>query len=176
MLNQCAFIGNLGRDPEIKTFNDGGRIANMSIAVSEKWKDKTSGEAKERTEWVNISVKSDGLVGICERYLKKGSKIYVQGKMQTRKYEKDGSDRYVTEIVLQGFDAKIEMLDGKPDGARDTGGWGDDQRDARSAQQSHGDVRMAGGGGGGFAGGADLDDDVPFATCDPAAEERRHVA
>lgn len=155
-LNQCSFIGNLGRDPEIKTFNDGGRIANFSIAVSEKWKDKNSGEQKERTEWVNVSVKTDGLVGIVERFLRKGSKIYVQGKMQTRKYEKDGTDRYVTEIVLQGFDAKIEMLDGKPsdDRVADNATYGTDRR---SAQAAHSETRSAGG-----FGADDLDDDVPF--------------
>lgn len=124
-LNQCQFIGHVGKEPEIKTLNSGARVANFSLAVTERW--KKDGEQKERTEWINIVVWSDGLVGIVEKYVHKGSKLYVSGKMQTRKYEKDGSDRYSTEVVLQGFDAKIELLgdpksgDGGRDGASETG-------------------------------------------------------
>ena len=114
MLNSCSFIGNLGADPEVKSFSNGNRVCNLRLAVSERWKDKSSGEQKEKTEWVSVSIFSDGLIGVAERFLHKGSKIYVSGKMQTRKYQAaDGTDRYSTEIVLQGFDAKLVMLDGK---------------------------------------------------------------
>lgn len=156
MLNSCQFIGHLGRDPELKTFGDGGRVANFSIAVSERWKDKNSGEQKEKTEWVNVAVKSEGLVGVVDRFLRKGSKVYVQGKLQTRKWQdQSGNDRYSTEVVLQGFDAKIVMLDGKPAGddrgsaVADNATYGQDRR---SAQQAHSETRQL----------ADLDDDVPF--------------
>lgn len=117
MFNQCQFIGNLGADPEIKSFDNGGRIANLRLAVSETWKDKATGEKKERTEWVSVAVASDGLVSVVERYLRKGSKVFVSGKMRTRKWQdQNGNDRYSTEIVLTGFDAKLVMLSGKQDG------------------------------------------------------------
>lgn len=141
MFNQCQFIGNLGADPEIKSFDNGGRIANLRLAVSETWKDKATGEKKERTEWVSVAVASDGLVGVVERYLRKGSKVFVSGKMRTRKWQdQNGNDRYSTEIVLTGFDAKLVMLNGKQDG--DQGG--------QQAQQQQGPADW------------DLDDDVPF--------------
>lgn len=134
MLNQCSFIGHLGADPEVRSFQNGGKVCNLRLAVTEKWKDK-SGERKERTEWIQVAVFNDGLVGVAERYLKKGSKVFVQGKMQTRKWaDKDGNDRYSTEIVLQGYDAKLVMLDGAPDGKREPakqeqGGYYDDALD-----------------------------------------------
>lgn len=138
MFNQCQFIGNLGADPEIKSFDNGGRIANLRLAVSETWKDKTTGEKKERTEWVSVAVASDGLVGVVERYLRKGSKVFVSGKMRTRKWQdQNGNDRYSTEIVLTGFDAKLVMLSGKQEG--DQGG-----------QQAQGPADL------------DLEDDVPW--------------
>ena len=141
MFNQCQFIGNLGADPEIKSFDNGGRIANLRLAVSETWKDKATGEKKERTEWVSVAVASDGLVGVVERYLRKGSKVFVSGKMRTRKWQdQNGNDRYSTEIVLTGFDAKLVMLNGKQDG--DQGG--------QQAQQQQGPADW------------DLEDDVPF--------------
>jgi single-strand DNA-binding protein len=141
MFNQCQFIGNLGADPEIKSFDNGGRIANLRLAVSETWKDKATGEKKERTEWVSVTVASDGLVGVVERYLRKGSKVFVSGKMRTRKWQdQNGNDRYSTEIVLTGFDAKLVMLSGKQEG--DQGG--------QQAQQEQGPADW------------DLDDDVPF--------------
>jgi single-strand DNA-binding protein len=141
MFNQCQFIGNLGADPEIKSFDNGGRIANLRLAVSETWKDKATGEKKERTEWVSVAVASDGLVGVVERYLRKGSKVFVSGKMRTRKWQdQNGNDRYSTEIVLSGFDAKLVMLNGKQDG--DQGG--------QQGQQAQGPADW------------DLDDDVPF--------------
>lgn len=149
-LNKVTLIGNLGKDPEVRSFDNGGKIANFSIATSESWKDKNSGEKKERTEWHNVTVNSDGLVGVVERYLKKGAKVYVEGKLQTRKWQdKDGNDRYTTEVVL-GFDGKMLMLDGP--------------------QQGGNTSPSTGSSGGGFGGGgskpspfnSDLDDDVPF--------------
>lgn len=146
MLNQCQFIGNLGADPEIKSFQNGGRLANLRLAVTEKWKDKTSGEQKERTEWVSVTITSDGLVGVAERYLRKGSKIYVSGQMRTRKWQsQDGSDRYSTEIALAGFDAKLVMLDGAKDG-----GTGNGQSSQQSGRNTRGQADD------------DFDSEVPF--------------
>ena len=137
MLNQCQFIGNLGADPEVKSFQSGDRIANLRIAVTERWKDKQSGERKERTEWVSVVLRA-GLVEVAEKYLRKGSKVFVSGKMVTRKWQdRDGSDRYSTEIMGN----QLVMLDSKPDGQQGGGGNG------RSAPPPQGD---------------DLDDDVPF--------------
>lgn len=144
MLNQCQFIGNLGRDPEVRTFQNGGKVCNLRLACSEMWKDKDTGERKERTEWVSAAIFSDGLVRVAEQYLKKGSKVYIQGKLQTRKWQdQSGNDRYSTEVVLQGFDAKLVMLDGKSDG---------DGQSERAPQN------------GAPAGGHDdLSDEIPFA-------------
>lgn len=113
MLNSCEFIGNLGADPEIRSFQSGGRVANLRLAVTEKW--KKDGQQQERTEWISLAVFSDGLVGVVERFLRKGSKIYVRGQWRTRKWQdQSGADRYSTECVLQGPDAKLVMLDGAP--------------------------------------------------------------
>lgn len=128
MLNQCQFIGNLGADPEVRTFQNGGKVCNLRLAVTEKW--KKDGETKERTEWVTVAIFSDGLVGVAERYLRKGSKVYISGKMQTRKWQdQTGADRYSTEIILQGFEAKLVMLDG-PSGDRGGSSGGYDQSPA----------------------------------------------
>lgn len=117
-LNQCSFIGNLGADPEIKEFSSGDKICNLRIAVSEKWKDKNTGERKERTEWVSIVI-NGALVGVAEKYLRKGSKIFIQGQMRTRKWQdRDGNDRYTTEVSVGGMGGVLQMLDGKPDGER----------------------------------------------------------
>lgn len=113
MLNSCNFIGNLGADPDIRRTADGKPVANLRLAVTEKWKSK-DGERKERTEWVRVVVFSEGLCRVCEAYLNKGSKIFVSGKLQTRKYQDQaGQDRFVSEIVLQGYDSKLVMLDSK---------------------------------------------------------------
>lgn len=109
-VNKVILVGNLGKDPEIRTFQSGGRIASFSIATSESWKDKASGERKEKTQWHNVVVKSDGLVDICERYLKKGAKVFIEGQLETRKYEKDGRDVYVTEVVLHPYRGELTML------------------------------------------------------------------
>lgn len=150
MLNKCAFIGNLGRDPEVRTLTDGKKVANLSIGVSERWKSK-DGEKKERTEWVR-AVLWGPLAEIAEKYLKKGSKVYICGSMQTRKWtDKDGADKYTTEIVLQGFNSEMLMLDGKPAGGND-GGWeADEPPSPRSARP--GEPKKA----------ADFDDsEIPF--------------
>lgn len=113
-LNKCSFIGNLGKDPEIRSTQDGREIANISLGVSESWKDKNSGERKEKTEWVRIAIFNQNLVNVAKNYLKKGSKIYVEGQMQTRKWtDQSGIEKYTTEIVLQNFGGTIVMLDGK---------------------------------------------------------------
>lgn len=117
MLNQCQFIGNLGADPEIRTFGSGAKVCNLRLACSEKWTDRATGERKERTEWVSVAIFSDGLIGVAEKYLRKGSKVFIQGKLQTRKWQdQSGADRYSTEVILQGFDAKLVMLDGAQSG------------------------------------------------------------
>jgi single-strand DNA-binding protein len=111
MLNQCQFIGNLGADPEIRRTQDGRPIANLSLAVTESWKDKNTGEKKERTEWVRSVIFSEGLCRVAEAYLRKGAKVFISGKMQTRKWQdSNGNDKWTTEVVLQGFDAKLVML------------------------------------------------------------------
>lgn len=130
-LNQSTFTGRLGADPESRSFQNGGKVVNLRIAVSEQWKDK-NGERKESTEWVTVAIFSEGLAGVAERYLRKGSRVLVQGKWKTRKWQdQSGNDRYSTELVLQGFDAKLVMLDGKQDSQRNDGprhtnqsGWG----------------------------------------------------
>ena len=141
MLNQCQFIGNLGRDPEVRTFSNGNKVCNLRIACTEKWKSK-DGERKERTEWVTVAIFQEGLIRVAEQYLRKGSKVFIQGKMATRKYQdQSGADKYSTEIVLQGFDGVLTMLDGK--GGDDSG----PRNDSREQPQNS---------------PADLDDEVPF--------------
>lgn len=143
MLNVCTFIGRLGADPEIRSLNSGDKVANLRLAVSERWKDRNTGEKKEKTEWVSVVVFGN-LVSVIESYVKKGSQILVSGKLQTRKWtHSDGTDRYSTEIVLHGFDAKLVMLDGKSGG-------GEGQPQQQSSQTS----------GGGY--NNDLDDGIPF--------------
>lgn len=115
-LNRVMLIGNLGADPEIRSFANGGKVCNLRIATSESWKDKNTGERKEATEWHQVALFSDGLISVAERYLKKGSKVYIEGQLQTRKWQdKDGSDRYSTEVVLRGFGGTLTMLDGVPE-------------------------------------------------------------
>lgn len=145
MLNQCDFIGNLGKDPEIRTLQNGDKVANFSIACTEKWKDKNSGEVKERTTWVPVVVWG-ALAGVVDRFIRKGSKVFVSGKFTVRKWQdQSGNDRYSTEIVLQGFDAKLIMLDGRRDGGDQSQGGGQS-----SGQSQQGAPQ------GGF------DDEVPF--------------
>jgi len=115
-LNKAELIGNLGKDPEIRTFQNGGRVAHLSIATTESWKDKKTGERKEETEWHRVSILNDGLVTVAEKYLKKGAKVYIQGKLQTRKWtDKEGDERYSTEIVLRPYAGDLIMLDSRKD-------------------------------------------------------------
>ncbi|MGE3247052.1 MAG: single-stranded DNA-binding protein, partial [Beijerinckiaceae bacterium] len=120
-VNKVILVGNLGRDPEVRTFANGGKVCNLAIATSESWRDKNTGERKEKTEWHRVAIFNDGLVRIAEQYLKKGSKVYLEGQLQTREWERDGQKHYTTEIVLQGFNGNLTMLDGRGDG----GGSGD---------------------------------------------------
>ena len=152
-VNKVILVGNLGRDPEIRTFPNGGRVGNFSIATSESWKDKSSGERKERTEWHRISVTNDALVGVVERFLKKGSKVYIEGQLETRKYEKDGREVYTTEVVLRPYRGELTMLDGRAGGGSDSMGGGDDFGGGAPSS-----------GGGSFASSSknDMDDEIPF--------------
>ncbi|MGL6044685.1 MAG: single-stranded DNA-binding protein [Sandaracinobacteroides sp.] len=156
-VNKVILIGNLGKDPEVKSFANGGRIANFSIATSESWKDKATGERKDRTEWHNIKIDNDNLIRVVEQYLRKGSKVYVEGQLQTRKWQdRDGNDRYTTEIVVGRFNGQLELLDRREGGG---GGGGDDYAAPARAP--------SGGAGSGYGDKPasnfdDMDDDVPF--------------
>ena len=128
-LNKVMLIGNLGADPEIRSFQNGGKVANLRIATSETWKDRNTGERQERTEWHTVAIFSEGLVNVVERFLKKGSKVYIEGKLQTRKWQdQNGQDRYSTEVVLRGFDGTLTMLDGAQGGGGGGGYGGGGQR------------------------------------------------
>lgn len=155
-LNKVMLIGNLGRDPEVRNTQDGKKIVNMSVACSESWKDKHTGERKEKTEWVRVVIFNEGLASVAERYLKKGSQVYLEGKMQTRKWtDQSGAEKYTTEVVLQNFDGKLVMLGGKNEGGgrRDD----DDSGTERTAADAAGYGRGATGGN-----KDDLDDEIPF--------------
>ncbi|KZY56058.1 single-stranded DNA-binding protein, partial [Erythrobacter sp. HI0063] len=124
-LNKVMLIGNLGQDPEVRSFQNGGKVCNLRIATSEQWKDRNTGERQERTEWHTVAIFSEGLINVCENYLKKGSKVFIEGKLQTRKWQdQNGQDRYSTEVVLRGFDGTLTMLDGPGGGQRGGGGGG----------------------------------------------------
>ena len=152
-VNKVILVGNLGKDPEVKSFQNGGKICNFSIATSEDWKDRTTGEKKERTEWHSVVLQSDGLVSVAERFLRKGSKVYIEGQLRTRKWQDaSGNDRYSTEVVVGGFDGKLVMLDG-PQGAGNERAAGNAGNSSQTNQQA---------GSQSYAGDADLDDDVPF--------------
>ena len=111
-VNKVILVGNLGKDPEIRTLNSGERVANLSLATSEQWRDKATGERKEKTEWHSVAIFNEGLANVAERYLRKGSKVYIEGALQTRKYtDKEGVEKYSTEVVLQGFNSSLTMLD-----------------------------------------------------------------
>ncbi len=154
-VNKVILVGNLGADPEIRYTQAGKKIANLRLATSESWKDRQSGERREKTEWHRVVIFNEGLANITEQYLKKGSKVYVEGQLQTRKWQgNDGQDRYSTEVVLQSFNSALTMLDGRSGGSGDFGGPSD----------SGGDPGWGGpdsGGSGGSVGG-DLDDEIPF--------------
>ena len=166
-LNKVMLIGNLGADPEIRSFQNGGKVANLRVATSETWKDRNTGEKQERTEWHTVSIFSEGLIGVVERFLRKGSKVYIEGQLQTRKWQdQQGNDRYSTEVVLRGLNGTLTMLDGAQSGGG-SGGGGSRGGDYGGSQSSGGSDNWRSGGGqsGGSGGGSnydDLDDDIPF--------------
>lgn len=173
-VNKVILIGNLGRDPEVRSFQNGGKVCNLRIATSENWKDRNTGERRERTEWHSVAIFNENLARLAEQYLRKGSKVYLEGKLETRKWQdQSGQDRYSTEVVLRPYAGEMTFLDGR-DGASGGGGGGgggsfDDDRggagggysDDRGGQGG-GQGGGYGGGGGGRGGGGDLDDEIPF--------------
>ena len=153
-VNKVILIGNLGRDPEIRSTQDGREIANLAIATSESWKDKSTGERKEKTEWHRVVIFNDGLVNVVKNYLKKGAKVYIEGSLQTRKWtDKDGQEKYSTEVVLQGFGGVLTMLDGKSGGgSSENAGGGYNQSYSQPASSSQGQKAPA----------ELMDDEIPF--------------
>ncbi len=170
-VNKVILVGRLGKDPEIRTTNDGGKIVSFSIATSETWKDKMSGERRERTEWHNIVIFNDGIGKVAEQYLRKGSQVYLEGQLSTRKWtDKEGQTKYTTEVVLQKFRGELTMLDTKSDGGGMSGerdsesGGGYKSGGGKPASAYAGNAGSSGASrGGGFGGGNDdLDDEIPF--------------
>ena len=149
-VNKAIIVGNLGNDPEVRSFQDGGQLCTFSVATSENWKDRNTGERREKTEWHRIVIRSEGLIRVAQQYLRKGSKVYIEGKLQTRKWQdQSGQERYTTEIVIGGFDGTLTMLDSRAGGEGGFGGGRDE----------------GGGGRGEFGGGSPgggLDDEIPF--------------
>ncbi|GHC16051.1 MULTISPECIES: single-stranded DNA-binding protein [Gemmobacter] len=184
-VNKVIIVGNLGRDPEVRSFQNGGKVVNLRIATSETWRDRNSGERKERTEWHSVAIFSEPLAKIAEQYLRKGSKVYIEGQLETRKWQdQSGQDRYTTEIVLRPYRGELTLLDGRGEGGGSGGGGYDDQGGGYgggndyeggrgggsyggSSGGGYGGGRSGGGGGqqGGFGGGGgrnDMDDEIPF--------------
>ena len=169
-VNKVILVGNLGNDPEVRNLPSGGKVVNLSVATSEQWRDKNSGERKERTEWHRVVIFSEGLVRVAEQYLRKGAKVYIEGQLQTRKWQdQSGQDKYSTEIVLQNFNSSMVLLDGRGEGAGEGGGYGGGGYGGGGDTGFRG-VRDQGGGGGGRRPAANapafepggMDDDIPF--------------
>ncbi len=164
-VNKVILVGNLGRDPEVRTFQNGGKVCNLRIATSETWKDRTTGERKERTEWHSVAIFSEPLARIAEQYLKKGSKVYIEGQLETRKWQdQSGADRYSTEVVLRPYRGELTLLDGRDGGGGggmggdyDRGGYDEIDRGGAGTQGS-----ARGGSGGSRAPAGDFDDEIPF--------------
>ena len=170
-VNKVIIVGNLGRDPEVRSFQNGGKVVNLNIATSETWRDKQSGERKERTEWHRVAILNENLAKIAEQYLKKGSKVYIEGQLETRKWQdQSGAEKYTTEIVLRPFRGELTLLDGRDGGSGGSGGGYDDRGGYDDAGQggggyggsSSGGGRGGSGGGGGGGGRSDMDDEIPF--------------
>lgn len=173
-VNKVIIIGNLGRDPEVRSFQNGGKVVNLRIATSESWRDRTSGERKERTEWHSVAIFSEPLAKIAEQYLRKGSKVYIEGALETRKWQdQSGQDRYSTEIVLRPYRGELTLLDGRGEGGgggsyeggySSGGGGGGGREQGGYGGSAGGQARDPGGfgGGGGGGRGADFDDEIPF--------------
>ena len=155
-VNKVILVGNLGADPEVRTLPSGNKVVNLSVATSDSWRDKNSGERKEKTEWHRVVIFSEGLAKVAEQYLKKGSKVYLEGQLQTRKWQdQSGQDRYSTEVVLQGFNSQLTMLDGRQGG-------GGEAREPAGASSGDFGRSSALGGGGGRSFDKELDDEIPF--------------
>ena len=153
-VNKVILVGNLGRDPEVRTFQNGGKVVNLRVATSERWRDKNTGENREKTEWHSVAIFSEPLARVAEQYLRKGSKVYLEGQLETRKWQdQSGQDRYSTEVVLRPYRGELTMLDGRGEGGGGGGGYMSDQ----SGGGSYG-----GGPSGGGAPARDIDDDIPF--------------
>lgn len=156
-VNKVILVGNVGKDPETRTFNNGGKVCNFSLATSETWRDKQSGEKRDKTEWHNVAIFNENLVRVVENYVKKGSKLYIEGQLQTRKWQdRDGNDKYTTEVVLQRFRGELVLLDSRGSGggySQDRGGYGnmDQGGGSRSASAMEGPKQDF-----------DLDDEIPF--------------
>ncbi len=169
-VNKVILIGNLGRDPEVRSFQNGGKVCNLSVATSESWKDKMSGERKERTEWHRVVIFNENLIQVAERFLKKGSKVYLEGQIETRKWaDQSGQERFSTEVVLRPFRGELTLLDSREGagGSYGAGGYGGagefGDAPAREAPRAGGGAGGYGGqAGGGFTPGPDLDDEIPF--------------
>ena len=158
-VNKFILVGNLGRDPEVRTFQNGGKVCNLRIATSERWKDRNSGEQREKTEWHSVAIFSEPLARVAEQYLRKGSKVYIEGQLETRKWQdQSGQDRYSTEVVLRPYRSELTILDSRGEGGGGGGGYSDDRG-------GYGGGSSYGGGGGGnqpAPAGGDLDDEIPF--------------
>ncbi|MEO1676709.1 MAG: single-stranded DNA-binding protein [Pseudomonadota bacterium] len=164
-VNKVILVGNLGRDPETRTFQNGGKVCNLRIATSETWKDRNTGERRERTEWHSVAIFSEPLARIAEQYLRKGSKVYIEGQLETRKWQdQSGQDRYSTEVVLRPYRGELTLLDGRNDGGG--GGFGGGGGGGREIDdRSGGGYGSGGGSGGGYGGGTpagDIEDEIPF--------------
>ena len=166
-VNKVILVGNLGRDPEVRSFQNGGKVVNLRIATSETWRDKATGERKERTEWHSVAIFNENIAKIAEQYLRKGSKVYVEGQLETRKWQdQSGADRYSTEVVLRPYTGSLTLLDGREGGGDERGGGGypEDRGygDERGGSGGGSAPRSGGGSGGGGGGRSDLDDEIPF--------------
>jgi single-strand DNA-binding protein len=165
-VNKVILVGNLGRDPEVRSFQNGGKVVNLRIATSETWRDKATGERKERTEWHSVAIFNENIGKIAEQYLRKGSKVYVEGQLETRKWQdQSGADRYSTEVVLRPYTGSLTLLDGR-EGGSGGGSGGDDRGGGYPEERGYGDERGGSGGGSaprsGGGGRSDLDDEIPF--------------
>ena len=163
-VNKVIIVGNLGRDPEVRTFQNGGKVVNLNIATSETWRDKASGERKERTEWHRVSILNENLAKIAEQYLKKGSKVYIEGQLETRKWQDQaGVEKFTTEVVLRPYRGELTLLDGREGGSSGGGSGGGYMADQSGGRDSGGyDSGPASGAGGGGGRSNDMDDEIPF--------------
>ncbi|WP_172295186.1 single-stranded DNA-binding protein [Pseudoruegeria sp. HB172150] len=160
-VNKVILVGNLGRDPEVRTFQNGGKVCNLRIATSENWKDRNTGERRERTEWHSVAIFSEPLARIAEQYLKKGSKVYIEGQLETRKWQdQSGQDRYSTEVVLRPYRGELTLLDSRGEGGG--GGYSDDRGSYGGGYSGGGGGQGGGGYGGSAPAGGDIDDEIPF--------------